>query len=971
MRTCLSMLTRAISEWWLNRTAGDWHLQSPRNFHVRPAGNAEPIIQLTDGFTRAKNLERQGMPLSRELMYQLLQTSIENESIDAARDAHLLLASSPHVHVCLLDDRLIQLFSLCGSLLEANLVFCLVTRPSCHTWHAILSAHTDLGFNKEALHMFGQMQWMGVKPSKVTLLCILKTCGLLSALMKTFLAHNLIVDSKFDLDVEVGNSLLDTYAKCGSVMDACGIFEKLETKDVISWNSLLAGAVLSKQYFLALEYFCKMQETGIEANNITFSCILNVCGALEALPQGRLIHGHLLKGGVSLDIVIRNTLIDMYVRCHTLEDAYKVFESIPDCDMVSWCTIIAGCTQHGYNSLALDLFAKMQQGGLKPDRISYVHAVKACSSLGSSKQGMFMHSEIVCCSFESDVVVGSTLVDMYAKYACLDEALKVFNALQRRNLVSWNTLIGSYVQQEQPTLALLLFERMQQDCVQHNEVTSRWILKACGSIGAMDEGYWIHDRALKAKFESNVLVESSLIDMYMKLNDLKGAKWVLKRSSNPNLTIWNESITDGASHKEMVDASKILENMRNESCISDEVRISCISKACATVKAIGKGMLLHNEIILSCINIDAVLANSLITMYADFGDLMSAQKVFDDLPFKNVVAWNALITGYTQHGSDFSAIELFGKLQQNDVVPDGVTYLSVLKACSNVGAIIQGKVVHDLVMRSLTDDVMIGTALVDMYAKCGALQCARKVLHGMPKRSVVSWGALFSGYGVYGSLDSSKQCLEAMLREGLGPDERIFHSILAACSHSGSVEEGRQHFKAMQEVHGLIPGIEHCNCMVDLLCRAGYLPEAKEFLCALPVVPDVYGWMSLFTACRLHGNKQLARLCFDRVVDLDPNMAGGYLAMLNVFADSEMWTEFHRVHDLWRSTGAAKRPGKAWVEVDNKVHEFNVFRSSDLQPGNVLLVKLKSLKRQMIHHGFSPGLHLSLEPFQDGYGYMF
>ncbi|MCO5579781.1 hypothetical protein L7F22_033643 [Adiantum nelumboides] len=455
--------------------------------------------------------------------------------------------------------------------------------------------------------------------------------------------------------------------------------------------------------------------------------------------------------------------------------------------------------------------------------------------------------------------------------------------------------------------------------------------------------------------------------MYMNLNDSKGAKWVLKSSSNPSITIRSATITGCLSHEEPVDLSIMLENTHKKSCILDEMTILCISKACARVKGVGEGMLLHNEIVISDMNIDVVLGNSLISMYADFGHLMSAQKVFDDLSLKNILSWNTLIAGYTLHDSDYTAIELFGKLQQTDVLPDSVTYLSVLKACSNVGAIIQGKVIHDLVMRSETDDVMVGTALVDMYAKCGALQCARKVLNGMPKRSVVSWGALVSGYGVYGFLNSCNQFLEAMQSEGLGPDDRIFQSILAACSHSGLVEEGRRHFKAMQEVHGLSPGIEHCNCMVDLLCRAGYLPEAIEFLCALPVVPDVSGWMSLFTSCRLHGNKQLARLCFDHVMDMNTNMAGGYLAMLDLFADSQMWTEFHGVHGLWRFIGAAKRPGKALVEVDNKAFEFNVWRSTELQPENVLLVKLESLKRQMMHHGYSPELHLNLESFQDGY----
>lgn len=930
--------------------------------------NAEPIIQLTDALTHAKAVEQQGMSLSRELMYQLLQMSIEDKNLDAARFAHAIMARNPDTHACVLDDRLIQLFAICGAMFEANLVFCLVEKPSCHTWHAILSAHTGLGFNKEALYLFGQMQRIGIMPSKVTILCILKASGIISALCETFLTHALIIDSKFDSDIVVGNALLDTYAKCGSLMDACCIFEKLKTKDVVSWNALMAGYALSEQYFLALECFCKMQEMGVGANHITFSCILNVCGALEALLQGRLIHAHLLKSGMPLDVIIRNTLIDMYVRCRTVEDAYKVFSDFPDRDVVSWSAIIAGCTQQGYDRLALELFAKMQQEELRPDRIAYVNAIKACSSLGVSRHGVSLHAEIMHCSFESDVVIGSVLVDMYANCACLDEALKVFNGLKSRNLVSWNAIIGSVVQHAQFMVALQFFERMQQDGVQHDQVTSWWVLKACGNAGALEEGHWIHEHALKAGFESDLLVESSLFDMYVKLNDLEGAKCVLNRSSDPSNSAWNAMIQGCASHKQDSGDSSVLENISQN---SDEVALSCILKACATLK---EGMLIHEHIIRSGIKTDVVLGTSIISMYAKLGDVMAAQKVFDNSTVRNIVTWNVLIGGYAQHGFDIDAIGLFGKLQQkNDaVLPNSVTCLSALKACANVGAIIQGRLIHDLVIRNQSDDMVMGGAIVDMYAKCGGLKCAQKVLYGMPKRSVISWGALLCGYGLYGLLDLCQQCLEAMRREGVKPDERVFTGILVACSHSGLVKEGRWHFKAMQEVYGLSPSMEHYICMINLLCRAGCLCEAKEFLCAMPAVPDIMGWTLLFTASRLHGNRELATLAFDRMADLEPQMGGAYPAMLDMFAEFQMSSEWQSVRDMWRITGAVKKPAKAWIEVDSKLHEFNVVKwFDDVQPANVpLFAKLKSLKLQMRCHGYSTQIfEISTRTSQDVFTY--
>eukprot|EP00250_Pteridium_aquilinum_P022553 c25410_g1_i4 orf=894-3218(+) len=720
----------------------------------------------------------------------------------------------------------------------------------------------------------------------------------------------------------------------------------------------IAGYTLHEQYILAFECFGKMQDMGMEANKVTFSCIFNVCGALEALEQGRLIHGKLLRHDIPLDVILKNTLVDMYARCGSLEDAYEVFDNFPDRDAVSWSAIITGSAQHGHNVLALELFAKMQQAGVMPDRILYVNVLQACGSFGALRQGMILHAQILRHSFELDVVRGSALVDMYARCACLDEALNVFNGLQGRNLVSWNAIIAGCVQHKRPTLALQFFERMLRDCVQHDEITSMWVLKACGSVGASEQGHWIHEHAIWAGFEANTLVEASLIDMYMKLAELEGAQRVFDRSSSPSLRAWNAMIAGHAVQKQCVAVIMLLEKMQQKNLSPDEFTLSCICKACATVKAVGEGKLLHDQTIRCGVDSDVVIGNGLIYMYIEFGDLMAAQKVFKDLPIQDVASWNSMITGYAWHDFDFLAIELFEQMQQENQLPNSVTYLCILKACSNIGAIRQGKLIHDLVVRSqVGEDVIIGSALVDMYAKSGGLHCAWKVLCDLPERNVVSWGAIISGYALYGCLDSCKRCLQVMQGEGLKPDGRIYSSILAACSHTGLVEEGREHFKGMQEVHGLIPSMDHCNCMIDLLCRAGFLREAKELLSTMPISPHISGWMSLFTACRIHGNRELARLCFDRAVDMDPEMAGGFVALLNVFAESHMWDDVQKVQELWRSMGAAKKPGRAWVEVDNKVHEFVVLKNDVLRNESVLLGKLESLKRQMIRHGYSPQLY--------------
>ncbi|KAH7315528.1 hypothetical protein KP509_21G053500 [Ceratopteris richardii] len=831
-----------------------------------------------------------GVPMERDLLYTLLQNAITARDLSAAREAHSIMTWSTHTYACVLYDRLIHLFGVCGSLVEASIAFCLVPKPSCHTWHAILSTYVESGFCKEGLHLFGQMQCKGFKPSKVTLICILKACGILSSLRNTMLIHAFIIN-KVDLDMEMSNVLIDAYARGGNIVDACHIFEKLKNKDVISWNVLMAGYAHCGLDFLIPECLYEMQMTGVNANIISFSCALNACGTLGFLREGRIIHVHVLRSGLPLDIVVNNILIHMYIKCQNLDDALKVFSDFPDHDVVSWSTMIAGCAQYGHNDFALELFSRMQTGKLKPDKVAFGSALKACKSLRAFNGVMFIHGEIISSSFESDESIGSILVDIYANFACLNESLKVFNRLQKRDLVDWNIIIGSHVKYGQPMLALQLFERMQLDLVQHDEITSLWVLKACVSLGAKKEGCWIHDHAVRAGYESSPFLQSSLICMYGNVGSLEEVEWLHSMPSTQSTCVWNNAILGCQPCKEHITVSNVLEGIECNRFIPYEVLLSGIIKGCTEAKEVVQGRLIHDHVIRFHIKVDEVLGNSIISMYVGFGDMREAQKVFDNIPFRSIVSWNAILTGYCSHGFDFRVIELFGKLQQCELEPDSVSFLSVLKACGNIGAVIHGRLIHDLVLRKQLDSIIVCSTLVDMYSKCADFHSAQRVLYNMPKRNVVSWGAIISSYAFLGCLDSCRECIKGMEKEGLRPDARIFQSILVACSHLGLVEEGHIYFDLMHVIYGINPSIEHSNSIVNLLCRVGCFTDVKEFVSSMPIVPDFRGWMALFAASRLHGHIEIAQLCFYCAARLEPHIAAQFLGMIEIDVDLYMWNE--------------------------------------------------------------------------------
>jgi pentatricopeptide repeat protein len=286
--------------------------------------------------------------------------------------------------------------------------------------------------------------------------------------------------------------------------------------------------------------------------------------------------------------------------------------------------------------------------------------------------------------------------------------------------------------------------------------------------------------------------------------------------------------------------------------------------------------------------VDVLVGNTLIDMYTKCGCLNDAHKVFFDLPDRDVVSWGTIISGYQQLEDDFAAPLIpFEMMQEENVEPDLVIILSILKSCSSIGALNCGRLLHDHVIRNgLESDFGVGNTLVDMYVNCGSLREGEVMFDRLANRNVVSWNAMIGGYAQHGYGELALQWFESMRLQSITPTYYTYISILAACSQSGEVEEGYRHFRAMYNSHKITPGDEHFNCMVNLLGHVGRLDEAEELLKSMPFLPDISGWMSLLTACSLFGNKDLGRRCLGEVARLTPDTYSGLdILVFNIWAE--------------------------------------------------------------------------------------
>lgn len=349
-----------------------------------------------------------------------------------------------------------------------------------------------------------------------------------------------------------------------------------------------------------------------------------------------------------------------------------------------------------------------------------------------------------------------------------------------------------------------------------------------------------------------------------------------------------------------------------------------------------------------------VSLTTMITCYAKLGELDKARVLFKEMEDRDVVCWNVMIGGYTQNGMPNEALFLFRQMLAAKVKPNEVTVLSVLSACGQLGALESGRWLHSYIETNRIDiNVHVGTALVDMYSKCGSLEDARLVFDRIKNRDVVAWNSMIVGYAMHGFSRDALQLFREMCAVGHHPSDITFIGVLSACGHAGLVNEGWRFFRSMKDKYRIEPKIEHYGCMVNLLGRAGNLEEAYTLVKNMKIEPDPVLWGTLLGACRLHGNIALGEEIAEFLVAKNLANSGTYILLSNIYAATGNWDGVASVRTLMKQSGVQKEPGCSSIEVNNKVHEFLAGDRRHPKSKEVY-VMLEEMNGWLRAHGYTP-----------------
>eukprot|EP01018_Ginkgo_biloba_P013140 Gb_38248 [translate_table: standard] len=401
-------------------------------------GLAEEALSL---FNR---MQRTGFQPNQFTLASVLPVCAKLAALEHGTEIHGEIIKSGRQIDAFVESALVDMYAKCGSIEKARDVFDKMHQRNVVSWTAMIAGYVQNGRGVEALQLFEQMQMTGVKPNPNTFSSVLPACATLAALEKGIELHEEIIRSGFQSHVFVANALIDMYAKCGSIENACNVFDKMHQRDVVSWNAMIAGYVQNGQGVEALKLFQQMQLADVKPNPNTFSSVLPACANLAALEQGMQIHEDIMKNGFLTEVSVENALIDMYAKCGCIEKARDVFDKMHQRNVVSWTAMIAGYSMHGSGKEALKLFEEMQYSGVNPNHITLVCVLTACCHAGLVDEGRhYFDSMSKYYHITPSMKHYGCMVDLLGRAGHLDEAQNIVNKMPiKPDAYVWNCLLG-------------------------------------------------------------------------------------------------------------------------------------------------------------------------------------------------------------------------------------------------------------------------------------------------------------------------------------------------------------------------------------------------------------------------------------------------------------------------------------------------------------------------------------------------
>ncbi|XP_050372893.1 pentatricopeptide repeat-containing protein At3g20730 isoform X2 [Argentina anserina] len=485
--------------------------------------------------------------------------------------------------------------------------------------------------------------------------------------------------------------------------------------------------------------------------------ILQLCIDERVERPGLLVHTHVITNGFASSLHLNTKLINFYCTFGHVVSAGKVFDKMPERNVVSWTSMLSGYAQSGRYEKALGVFLEMRRAGLRANQFGYGSALKACTGLRALRVGMQIQGCVLKGRFAENLFVTSALVDLHAKCGKMEDASSVFEAMSERDLVSWNAIIGGYAVQGFSEDSLRMFRSMMREGMLPDCFTFGSVLRVLAGDSGLVRISQMHGLIMQLGFGSHESLSGSLINGYAKCGKAESAHRIYRSMIKKDIICCTALITgyarEGNYSVAVLDLFKELTvmNMR-----LDGVILCSMLSICANVASLILGRQIHALMLKHQPCLDVAMGNALVDMYAKCGEIEDASHAFEEMEEKNVISWTSLISGYGRNGRGEKAIALYKRMDLEGLKPNDVTFLSLLFACSHTG---------------LTNE--------DLCARAGLLEDAHNLIQDMNiKPNASLWGAILGACSTYGNKSLGK--VAAMHLRDIDPEKSVDYVVLGS-----------------------------------------------------------------------------------------------------------------------------------------------------------------------------------------------
>ncbi|GAA0185147.1 hypothetical protein LIER_32435 [Lithospermum erythrorhizon] len=577
--------------------------------------------------------------------------------------------------------------------------------------------------------------------------------------------------------------------------------------------------------------------------------------------------------------------------------------------------------------------------------------------------GKIIHAYIITSNpFSSyQVIENNALLNLYAKCGQLSLVQSLFDSMHKRNVVSWCSLMSAYFHNGYVSKVLELFmEVFRVDDVRPNKYVLSVVLSCCSEGRRVVEGLQCHGYVLKSGLEFHQYVKNGLLRMYLMCSLVGDAMKVLDYVPGSDAFTYNSVLKGLLDYGYINRALVVLRRMMDECLEWDNVTYVSVFGICAKSGDLKLGMQVHGRLVESGVEIDLFLGSAMIDMYGKCGQLSTAREIFEALNDQNVVSWTALLAAYLQNESFEETLELFLEMEVRGVVPNEYTYAVLLNSCAGLSALGCGNSLHAQVQKmGYTDHVIVGIALINMYSKSGHIEAASIVFANMIHRDSITWNSMISAYAHHGHGKEALNLFYNMLALEEKPNSITFVGVLSACGHLGLVDEGFYYLYKLMRDKGIEPELEHYTCILALLCNAGRLEEAENFMRTTKTNWDIVAWRTLLNACYVHRNYTLGKRVAESVLQMNPDDVGTFVLLSNMHAKAKRWDGIVKIRKLMRERNIKKEPGMSWTQIRTSTH---IFVSDDnMHPDTAEIhEKIRDLLAEIKPLGYTPDISCAL-----------